>query len=327
MQKPLVSVIVPTFNRRDCILRTLESILNQTYDNIEVWIVDDGSADDTDLVVNSFITNYKGTKQIYYIIQNNAGAPTARNNGFKHSKGEYVIFFDSDDEMLPRRVELQVQSIQIENADACTAGYEIWRDGKKVGESYNYVWEGLSPLDNWLMFYVKGKGYLGGTQAWMYKRCVIEKIGGYDPILKRSQDLDLNFRVLTLPGIRISVVDEVVTKFNDDNRSDRIMKTVWKSEKAIESERKLMNKIINCEQVLSNSETFKRATFFYLRSYVKNALSCRGISWAFREFRNLFKCQLNVPFINKQFCQLYVTRIFLTTIIISLLMRFEKHKN
>lgn len=317
MQKPLVSVIVPTYNRRDCILRTLESILNQTYDNIEVWIVDDGSADDTDLVVNSYIINYKGTKKIYYIKQDNAGAPTARNNGFKHSKGEYVIFFDSDDEMLPRRVELQVQSIQIENADACTAGYEIWRDGKKVGESYNYIWEGLSPLDNWLMFYVKGKGYLGGTQAWMYKRSVIEKIGGYDPTLKRSQDLDLNFRVLTLPDIKVSIVDETVTKFNDDNRSDRIMKTVWKSEKAIESERILMNKIISCEQVLTNPDTYKKVAFFYLRSYVKNAIPQKGVIWAYKEYCKLVQSGLEMSLLDRVKCQVSAFSFFVFAIIIA----------
>ena len=90
--KNLVSVIIPTYNRAHLIKRSAMSVLNQTYSNLELIIVDDGSTDNTEEVVKSIDDN-----RVIYIKQPNQGACAARNNGIDHAKGEFIAFQDSDD--------------------------------------------------------------------------------------------------------------------------------------------------------------------------------------------------------------------------------------
>jgi len=119
----LVSVIVPTYNRAKSIIKCLSSIVNQTYNNLELIIIDDGSADNSEEIINNFIESYKGEKKIYYYRQENQGASIARNYGFSKSKGDFIVFFDSDDEMLPFRIEYQIKAIEQKNANCCAAGF------------------------------------------------------------------------------------------------------------------------------------------------------------------------------------------------------------
>lgn len=103
--KPLVSVIVATFNRADLINETLDSILNQTYENIELIIVDDGSTDNTKEVIVRYLDN-----RIKYIKTDNWGGPAKpRNIGIKKAKGEYIAFCDDDDLWLPQKLKKQIK--------------------------------------------------------------------------------------------------------------------------------------------------------------------------------------------------------------------------
>ena len=96
---PLVSLIITTFNREELISRAIQSALNQTYPNIEIIVVDDGSTDNTHQRVNSFIKQYSTV--IKYVYQANQGRSAARNHGISLIKGDYVSFLDDDDELLP----------------------------------------------------------------------------------------------------------------------------------------------------------------------------------------------------------------------------------
>jgi len=91
-----VSIIVPIYNAEDYIEQTIDSFLRQTYKNIEIILVDDGSTDNTKNILNDKYGNIKNLKILY---QKNLGAPTARNKGLKNSSGKYIIFFDADDYM------------------------------------------------------------------------------------------------------------------------------------------------------------------------------------------------------------------------------------
>ena len=95
---PKVSVVIPTFNRADTIGDSIKSVLEQTFKDFEVIVVDDGSTDGTESVVAAF-----GDSRIKYIMQDNAGACAARNNGIRHANGEYIAFQDSDDYWMPRK--------------------------------------------------------------------------------------------------------------------------------------------------------------------------------------------------------------------------------
>lgn len=100
---PLVSVIIPTYNRAEYVAQAVESVLNQTYSEIETIVVDDGSTDSTPEVLRKY------QDKINYIYQERSERSKARNEGFRHSKGDCIAFLDSDDVWLPTKIEKQVR--------------------------------------------------------------------------------------------------------------------------------------------------------------------------------------------------------------------------
>src|SRR5690242_17488768 len=102
MDAPLVSIVIPTYNRAAVIRRTIENIFDQTYSNIEVIVVDDGSTDDTQTTLRQF------SDRIRVIRQANAGPAVARNRGIEIAQGEIIAFQDSDDLWKPTKLERQV---------------------------------------------------------------------------------------------------------------------------------------------------------------------------------------------------------------------------
>src|SRR5581483_12146947 len=98
---PEVSVIIPTYNRRDFVREAIASVLAQAYQDFEVIIVDDGSQDDTHAVIQEF-------PGVRYIYQENRGVSAARNRGVTVSQGEFLAFLDSDDIWRPRKLESQI---------------------------------------------------------------------------------------------------------------------------------------------------------------------------------------------------------------------------
>ncbi|MEJ5994825.1 glycosyltransferase family 2 protein [Pedobacter sp. Du54] len=112
MEKGVVSIIVPTFNRAHLLPATLNSILSQTWTSWECLIIDDGSSDNTVEVVKGYI-KYDARFKYFKRPENlKKGAPTCRNFGFEMSSGEYIQWFDSDDLMLPDMLEKKVQTLQ-----------------------------------------------------------------------------------------------------------------------------------------------------------------------------------------------------------------------
>ena len=108
----MVSVIIPTYNREKTILRAINSVLDQTYKEIELIIVDDGSIDNTRKIVESL-----NCQKIKYIYQKNGGAAKARNTGIIAASGEYISFQDSDDYWYPEKLEKQLAELEDKNAD------------------------------------------------------------------------------------------------------------------------------------------------------------------------------------------------------------------
>ena len=118
--QPKVSVIIPAYNCERFIGKCIESVCNQTYQNIEILIINDGSKDNTKNIINSFVNK---DYRIVYIEQKNSGPSTARNTGLDNANGEYVIFVDSDDTISENYVEYLLNSILIEKCDLVCCGY------------------------------------------------------------------------------------------------------------------------------------------------------------------------------------------------------------
>ena len=102
---PKFSVIIPTYNRCEFVKNAIQSVLDQTYKDYEIIVIDDGSTDSTKDSLSSII------EQITYIYQDNRGVSSARNTGIKKSIGSYIAFLDSDDLWEPKKLELQYQFI------------------------------------------------------------------------------------------------------------------------------------------------------------------------------------------------------------------------
>jgi len=103
---PLVSVILPTYNRAGVLPRAIDSVFAQTYKNIELIVVDDGSTDDTPRILSHYGNNIK------IISQKNKGVSAARNTGIRQARGDYIAFVDSDDKWLPSKLEDQIRFFQ-----------------------------------------------------------------------------------------------------------------------------------------------------------------------------------------------------------------------
>ncbi|MDI6788821.1 MAG: glycosyltransferase, partial [Planctomycetota bacterium] len=104
--KPVVSVIIPTYNSDKYLAEAIESALDQTYKNLEIIVVDDGSTDNTRELVKQY------ESKIHYIYQENQERSAARNTGIKYSRGKYLQFLDADDIILPEKLELQVDFLE-----------------------------------------------------------------------------------------------------------------------------------------------------------------------------------------------------------------------
>ena len=139
INKSLISVIVPIFKVESYLGKCIDSILSQTYKNIEIILVDDGSPDSCPQICDLYSEKDNRIKVIH---KNNGGLSDARNAGLIVSKGEYVCFVDGDDFVETEYVERLYTAIKKCNADLAICGF------KYVDEKYNGLWRGESPINN-----------------------------------------------------------------------------------------------------------------------------------------------------------------------------------
>lgn len=130
-----MSVIVPTYNRANLLGETIRSILNQSYKNLELIIVDDGSTDNTEEVITSFTDD----RIIYIKTQNWGGPARPRNIGIKKAKGEYLAFSDDDDIWMENKLEIQIEKIKETNCFLLSSNviYFAFDTTKQIGKSKN----------------------------------------------------------------------------------------------------------------------------------------------------------------------------------------------
>jgi glycosyltransferase involved in cell wall biosynthesis len=131
-----VSIIVPYYNNEKTIIRAISSILNQSYRNFEIILIDDGSIDDSYSIVNNYIKDYINEFSIFSLKQENRGPSAARNKGILMSRGKYIAFLDADDEWNNNKLIEQISILTVnENIDLLGCNYNIVTDKgiKKLG--------------------------------------------------------------------------------------------------------------------------------------------------------------------------------------------------
>jgi glycosyltransferase involved in cell wall biosynthesis len=191
--QPLVSVIIPTYNRAGIICETVENVLLQTYSNIEIIVVDDGSTDDT----RSRLRPY-GPK-VVSVTQENGGPAKARNHGIAISKGEIIAFQDSDDTWHPTKIERQVSLLQRagEAVACCLCNSTVHMHNGRTMHSFDCVPVEL-PVEEgiWLNpFEVLATRFILFNQAVAVRRRVFDRVGGFDESFRIMEDVELQLRL------------------------------------------------------------------------------------------------------------------------------------
>lgn len=190
----LFSIVIPAYNREKTVARAICSAVNQTYINKQIIVIDDGSKDNTAKVVNEFVEKFG----IEYYYQQNGGAQRARNNGLAHAEGEYIIFLDSDDELLPTCLEEMVKVYKEEEdtgAVYCLAGVKS-EDGSLKPMRNDY-------LEGNIYREVLEQGYLTSSSFISMRKRVFNEIGEWDVAFPASQDDDICFRIAKNYRIRL----------------------------------------------------------------------------------------------------------------------------
>ena len=216
---PLVSVVVPCFNAARTLSRTLQSAKQQTYQNIEILIIDDGSTDSTHEIATNFAAH---DPERACFVQPNRGVAAARNLGIAHARGEFVAPLDADDLWAPRKIELQVKKILSDTSIGLVYGWfdNINDDDEIIPSGSRARYEGhvLSELCT-IDFVGNGSNPLMRTSA-------VRAVGGYDPEL-RAQSAegceDWKLAIQLAERHKFAVVPKILVGYRHSrgNMSDR----------------------------------------------------------------------------------------------------------
>ena len=205
-QNHTVSVIIPTYNRATSIGASIQSVLDQTWQDFEIIIVDDGSTDNTRQVIEEF----KDDRIRYICLEKNGGASHARNIGIGQAGSEFIAFLDSDDEWMPEKLEKQMQ-VMLQASDKVGLVYCRMRGSRGNEEpiicpELSLKKEGLA--GNLLRNLVRSN--VIGTPAMLVRKKCLEQTGGFDEGLRCLEDWELVLRIAE--RWEIAFVDDILVE-------------------------------------------------------------------------------------------------------------------
>ncbi len=212
MPRPLVSAIIPAFNAAETIGRALDSVAGQTYPEIEAVVVDDGSTDDTGAIVREYYP------EAVYVRQENAGVGAARNAGADAARGEFLVLLDADDEWDPRYVEHLVELSELHpDAEILACNAAVSRGKHKFP-----FCRPPGPAVRELSLYEMLRGVRPPGVAFMIRREVFLRVGGFDASILAAEDLDLMCRVVASGGKLIYSIEPLYHyRLAENSRSGR----------------------------------------------------------------------------------------------------------
>ncbi len=205
----MISIVIPTYNRESTIGRAIKSVINQSYQNWECIIVDDGSIDNSEQVICSF----NDSRIIYHKHKINKNASTARNTGMNMSRGKYIALLDSDDEWLPTKLEKQLQLLKsLPSEYGMVSCWQDYYNGKTLFNQLHKNNRGI------LFPQILTQILTGGAQTLFFKREVFEKVGGFDERITNGDDQDFIRRISQY--YHIDLVPEVLVKVHLNHSSE-----------------------------------------------------------------------------------------------------------
>lgn len=216
---PQVSLIIPAYNGERYISAALESILNQTYRDFEIIVVNDGSTDGTVDVLECY------RSQIHWINQTNQGVAAARNQGLSVAQGEWVAFLDQDDVLLPDKLAVQINCF--EQSPELSIVHSGWRlvdaAGKRLAEIE--PWREAPVLD--AVTWIRRMPVL--LSAMLFRRTALMQVNGLDTQFKQACDVDLMQR-LVLAQCQSQWVKQITVLYRQHDRNDSLNTLVQAAE-------------------------------------------------------------------------------------------------
>nr|WP_154324761.1 glycosyltransferase family 2 protein [Pantoea sp. 201603H] len=209
---PLISIVIPTYNRADIILNTIASVTNQTYKNIEIFIIDDASTDNTKEIMAAV-----SDPRVHFIsLEKNTGGARPRNEGIERSSGEFIALLDSDDEWLPNKLESQYQFLI--KKEGCKRVCMTAKINKRSEGQYIRRNKDVSKYSSIMEFLLLGNDFQTST---LLLDTEIAKSAKFDPELRKHQDWDFALR-LEENGADFYYHDEPLTIYDDSESIARI---------------------------------------------------------------------------------------------------------
>lgn len=223
---PLVSVLIPLYNAEKYFDECIQSVLNQSYKNIEVIIVNDGSTDGSLEIAKKYEKKYSHIK-VYS--QENRGAAAARNKAFSFSAGEYIQYLDADDIMDPEKISFQIDTLGMYNFDPMIIASSKW--ARFYSNIDNAVFKELCTYKNYenpLLYLVECwhsfQCFIGTT--WLTSRKLHEQIGNWDESLSVHDDYIFFAKVVYISK-KIIYVDQSIVYWRQDNLTSLSKTTSW----------------------------------------------------------------------------------------------------
>jgi glycosyltransferase involved in cell wall biosynthesis len=214
-EDPLVSVIVPCYNAETFLKEALRSALAQSYPQVEVIVVDDGSTDSSPEIAQRF--------PVRYIRQQNRGLSEARNLGIQESKGNYLVFLDADDRLKPRAIETGLRVLELCPDCAIAVGDHVFisADGSYLANSRK-----VCPPKSHYEALLKSN-FIEMISSVLFRRSIFDELGGFDPTLRAAEDYELYLRIARVRSIccHATVVAEYRIHNANTSRDSELMLT------------------------------------------------------------------------------------------------------
>ncbi len=194
----LVSVIVPAYNAGNKMKKCIESVLNQTYNDLELIIVNDGSTDDTELIAKTYVDS---EKRIKLFNTENRGVSAARNLAIENATGDYICFVDADDEIVPDAIEKMMNMTIETSADICVGIICACKNKRNAEEKHGYHTGTVIHEEEYLKDNLLWKPYTQSACGKLYKRSICEKVR-FETNRRVNEDSYFNFEIaLHLPSV------------------------------------------------------------------------------------------------------------------------------
>jgi glycosyltransferase involved in cell wall biosynthesis len=275
---PLFSIIIPIFNRASTVSSTIESVLNQAYNDFEIILVDDGSSDE----IEKNVSNYIVDNGLIFHVQQNSGVSAARNKGVSLSKGEYLIFLDSDDHVTQNWLSDFEKKIHQKKPDIIYCGINRLKE--------NILIDYTNPQDP----YKDGKSFGNVIPgSFCIKSTFFYKIGGFDENLTYGENTELSFRIkienpsvefIDTPNLLYTLHENSHGK-NERNKMNGLIYTINKHPQLFNYNKEMKRRFLSIAGVAAvHCNDFKIARFLFFKAWGINYFSLNDFLRLFVSF-------------------------------------------